>query len=464
MTALTAARGLPMWRALAVRDFRLLWASEAVSVIGDQFNFIALSWLVIDLTRSGLALGTVLIAAGVPRAIMLLPFGVLADRRPPRSLMLVAHVARGVIVGAIAALVLSGAASLPLLAVLAAAFGAFDALYMPAQQAFLPRTLDSDRLPSANALLQGTMQLASIAGPPIAGAAIAVVGTGAAFAVDSASFFAAACVVMLISSTGAARPATAVQRGDVSVGLGDAGPVDAAVPAAGRGTAHGATGAASSFRSDIGEAVRYTLADPALRLTLMLSLVLNFALNGPAAVGMPWLAEVRFDAGPVGLGLMAAAWSAGALAGILLAANQRLERQGRVLVAAIAVSGVAMMVVGAAPWLAVATIALAVMGAMIGYVNILAMSWLQARVASDMVGRVMSLAMLMGFGITPLSLGLSGALLDLQATALFLASGVLVTMSAVAAVLVGYPALFDAPGPSAEATEPEATPTAAGTQ
>ena len=116
MSAVASVRSMPMWRALAVRDFRLLWSSEAVSVFGDQFHFIALSWLVIDLTRSGLALGTILIAIGVPRALMLLPFGVLADRRPPRNLMLVAHLGRGVVVGAIAALVLSETASLPLLA------------------------------------------------------------------------------------------------------------------------------------------------------------------------------------------------------------------------------------------------------------------------------------------------------------------------------------------------------------
>ena len=53
MSAAASVRSMPMWRALAVRDFRLLWSSEAVSVFGDQFHFIALSWLVIDLTRSG---------------------------------------------------------------------------------------------------------------------------------------------------------------------------------------------------------------------------------------------------------------------------------------------------------------------------------------------------------------------------------------------------------------------------
>ena len=205
MTATARVRSLPMWQALAVPNFRLLWASEAVSVLGDQFHYIALAWLVISLTGSGLALGAVLIAVAVPRAILIVPFGVMADRRPARGLMVAAHVTRGVIVGMIAALAVTGTASVPALVVLGALFGAADAVYMPAQQAFLPRTVEADRLPSANALLQGTLQMASIAGPPLAGIVIAIAGTGTAFAVDAVSFLVAAVVILLMGPAPARR-------------------------------------------------------------------------------------------------------------------------------------------------------------------------------------------------------------------------------------------------------------------
>ena len=278
-------------------------------------------------------------------------------------------------------------------------------------------------------MLQGTLQLASIAGPPIAGAAIAVVGTGGAFAVDAASFLAAAFIVMLISTNSRGH-----QR------------VDAGAPGA---TMDEAPVDQPSFAAAIREGVSYVVADPPLRTTLLLSLVLNFALNGPAAVGMPWLAEVRFDAGPTGLGLMAAAWAAGALAGTLVAGNLRVRRQGLAMLGAVAIAGAAMMAVGIAQALPAAVVALAVMGIAIGYSNIIAISWLQGRVEIDMVGRVMSLAMLMGFGITPLSLGLAGALIDVNATALFLAAGALVLLVVAAAAAIRYPAAFDAPRPAA---------------
>ena len=168
----------------------------------------------ISLTGSGLALGVVLVAVAVPRAILIVPFGVMADRRPARGLMVAAHVARGVIVGVIAALAVTGMASVPALAVLGALFGAADALYMPAQQAFLPRTVEAERLPSANALLQGTLQMASIAGPPLAGIVIAIAGTGTAFAVDAVSFFVAAVVILLMGPA----PARPVDAAGGSVG------------------------------------------------------------------------------------------------------------------------------------------------------------------------------------------------------------------------------------------------------
>jgi MFS family permease len=191
-------RGLRIWHAAGVRDFRLLWASEGISVLGDQFHAVALSWLVITLTGSGLALGTVLIAISVPRAILLLPMGVVADRRSPRSMMLASHLARAGIVAAIAVLIVSGNASIPALAALGLLFGAADAMFIPAMQAFVPRAAGEDRLPSANALLQGTLQLTSIVGPPVAGLVVAAAGTGIAFGVDAASFVIAAGLLTMI--------------------------------------------------------------------------------------------------------------------------------------------------------------------------------------------------------------------------------------------------------------------------
>ena len=106
--------------------------------------------------------------------------------------------------------------------------------------------------------------------------------------------------------------------------------------------------------------------------------------------------------------------------------------------------GVCEILVGVLPSLLGVWIALALMGVAIGYANIVAISWIQARVDHAMIGRVMSLVMLMGVGITPLSLAVSGGLIDLDATALFVAAGLLILLTAAASAAVGFVRLFDA--------------------
>ena len=81
--------------------------------------------------------------------------------------------------------------------------------------------MEAERLPSANALLQGTLQMASIAGPPLAGIVIAIAGTGTAFAVDAVSFFVAAVVILLMGPA-PARPVNAAGGRSAPAGTAEA--------------------------------------------------------------------------------------------------------------------------------------------------------------------------------------------------------------------------------------------------
>ena len=112
-------RGPALLQPLRLRDFRLVFTGESISLLGDQFHFVALAWLTLQLTGSGLALGTVLMAAAIPRAVFMLVGGALSDSLSPRSLMLVSNALRSVVVALIAFLVLSGNAQLWQLYVLA---------------------------------------------------------------------------------------------------------------------------------------------------------------------------------------------------------------------------------------------------------------------------------------------------------------------------------------------------------
>ena len=167
------ARKLSAWQPLAVRDFRLLFVGQGISLLGDQFYLLALPWLVLELTGSGLVLGTVLLAASAPRMIFLLVGGAVTDWFSPHKLMVVSNTLRCLVCAILTVLVLLKAISLWHLLVLAAAFGTLDAFFGPAVRAFIPSVLDKDKLIAGNALMQSAEMLSKFVGPSLAGLVVA---------------------------------------------------------------------------------------------------------------------------------------------------------------------------------------------------------------------------------------------------------------------------------------------------
>ena len=269
-----------MFRPLGGRDFRLLFIGETISLLGDHFHFIALAWLALELTGSGLVLGSVLLVAGLPRVVLVLFGGVAADRFSPRTIMLVSNALRAVVVAILAVLVFTGQVELWMLFVLAFVFGMVDAFFWPAQGAMIPMLVSEDALPGANGLMQGSQQLTGLIGPALAGILVASVGTAWAFGIDAVSFAVAALALSFI--VGGRRPTV----------IGEHQP-----------------GVLQTIR--IGLA--FVWRDPAIRSLILLSAVLNFALNGPITVGMAWLADNRFEGGAQAYGFILAAFGAGAL-------------------------------------------------------------------------------------------------------------------------------------------------------
>lgn len=406
-----AERGPALLQPLRLRDFRLLFTGESISLIGDQFHFVALAWLTLQLTGSGLALGTVLMVAAVPRAIFMLVGGALSDRLSPRTLMLVSNALRAVVVGIVAALVLTDSAELWHLYVLAGIFGVVDAIFHPALNTMVPMLVSERLLPPANALVQVTAQLSGLIGPALAGIVVAAVQTGPAFAVDAASFAVAAGALLFI-------------RG-------------------GRRTAAegGGSEPADGLLRTIGTGLAYVWRDPPVRALIFLTAALNFAFTGPVSVGLPYLANTRFDGGSVALGLMLSAFGAGAVAGALLAGSMRhVPRLGLVVLLLAVALGIAEALVGLAPDMWVAMAIGAGIGVAIGFLNVRVIAWLQARTPEGMRGRVMSLIMLSGVGLAPFSLAIAGALIDLGAVTLaFAVGGAIIVAAALVGLASGVP-------------------------
>ena len=375
-----------MRRPFRVRDFRLLFTGEAISVLGDQFHFVALAWLTLQLTGSGLALGSVLMVAAIPRAVFMLVGGALSDRWSPRSLMLWSNAIRAVLVGVIAGLVLTGRVELWHLYLMAAAFGVVDALFYPAVNAILPMLVDEATLPPANAVIQGSQQLAGLIGPAIAGLVVALVQTGPAFAFDALSFAVAATALLFIA--GGRR---------ITIGISP-------------------DGDRPNLLGNIRDGFRYAWGDPAVRALILLTAAFNFAFTGPLSVGLPFLTEHTLGGGSATFGLLLSAVGAGSLAGALGAGViARVPRLGSVVLAIGVGLGIGLAFVGMAPNVPIALATLAAIGLGVGFINVHVISWLQGRTAEEMRGRVMSLVMLGSFGLAPLSFALAGVVVDLGA-------------------------------------------------
>lgn len=322
----------------------------------------------------------------------------MTDRFSPRTVMLASNLLRMVLVALLSALVLGGLIQLWMLYLLALAFGVIDAFFFPAQSAIVPRLVGKEQLQAANAVIQGTMQVSLFAGPVLAGTLIALLGNGQGgqdVAGIGLTFLASAVTLWLVRDGG---PASAIK---------DAGEDDSLLPA-------------------IAAGLRAVWKDPALRAFFLLIAVSNFLVNGPIIVGIPVLAGTRFAGGAAAFGIIMSAYGGGSLMGTLLAGL--LPRppgrvMGIVLGAIWSGLGLGVLALGLISTTPVAAVTAFAMGVANGYVVILFVTWLQRRTSEDMLGRMMSLLMLASVGLLPVSNVLTGALVGLNARALFVSAG-----------------------------------------
>jgi hypothetical protein len=397
--AITTPRPRP-WTVFSSGSFRKLWAATTLSLFGDFFSYIAMAWLVLQLTGSSLALGTVLVVQALPRAALMVVGGALADRVSPRLTMLGSMGLRAVVVAPLAVLVLTGRVQMWEVYGIAAVFGIVDAFFFPARSSILPKVVADHELEPGNAVLNVTMSVSVILGPVLGGLIVAALGIGWAFAGDAISFALGFLIILWLPA--ATRAAT-----------GDAHP-------------DGGLG------GQIVAGLRYAWADVGIRVTLIVVAVIDFGANGALGVGLPTLAHGRFDAGATGFGILLGAWGVGATAGALGAGFVAPpKRFGWLIVLLCVWLGLGMIAVGAMPSLVPAAFLMAVTGVGTGVINTYGVSWLQRRTDPAMQGRVMSLVMLASMGLLPVSYAVSGAIADINPTLLFLIAGGMILLCAV---------------------------------
>jgi MFS family permease len=366
-----------------------------VSLIGTWMQTVALGWLVLQLTGSGTALGTVVAAQFLP-ILLLGPYGgLIADRMDKRRLLMATQAVLGATALALGALVVSGAVELWMVVVVAVVLGVVSACDNPARQAFSLEMVGPEQLRNAVSLHSVLVNVARAVGPAVAGLIIATAGTGICFLINAASY-AAVLAALGTMETAALRPTPLAQR----------------------------------TPGQVREGMRYVGGTTDLLVPLMM-LALVGTLAYEFQVVLPLMATGPFGGDAATYGVLTSAMGAGAIAGGLVVAGH--GRTGlRPLTLAVAVLGVAIMAVAVSPTLPVAVVALAATGA--ASITFLATGSTSLQLASDprFRGRVMALWTVAFLGSTPIGAPIVGAISEHLGPRAGLAAGAAACLAAAA--------------------------------
>ena len=364
MSAL-ARRAGATFGSLRIRNYRLYFTGQTISVSGAWMQRVAQSWLVLHLTNSGLALGIVSALQFLPILLLGAFAGLAADRMDKRRLLLLTQSITGLLALVLGLVTLLGVVQLWMVYTLALLLGLVTVVDNPTRQSFVMEMVGRRQVTNAVSLNSAVFTSARVVGPAIAGVLITLVGTGWCFVINGASSGAVLAALLAMDPAALHRAEVAPRR-----------------------------------PGQLREGLRFVWSRPDLRIPLMLMAVVGtLALN--FTVILPLLARNTFHGGPATYGLLFSLLGLGALAGALYTAGRR-EPSFRVLVTAVALFGLLMLAASAAPNLLVEAAVLLPMGMASTAFQTTSNSLFQLRAPPSLRGRVMSLYTLVFLGTTPI--------------------------------------------------------------
>jgi MFS family permease len=358
-----------------VRNFKLYFIGQGLSLCGTWMQTIALTWLVLKLTHSGTQLGLVTAAQFLPILLFGVWGGVLADRLPKRRVLYVTQSLSGILALLLAILVATGDVRLWMVYVIASAFGLVLSIDNPSRQSFVVEMVGSDLLKNAVTLNSTVVNAARVIGPSIAGVLIATVGIAACFFVNAGSFIAVLIALRLMHEK-ELFPAKRTLR------------------------------AAGQIRAGL----RYAWRVPTLRATLLMMVIIGtFAYEFP--VILPLFSTITLHGNAATYSALTAAMGVGAVIGGLYVASRNRVREKQLIFTAL-LFGLSILLAAIMPNIVTSFIVFMVVGALsVAFISI-GNTTLQLTSEPTMRGRVMALWSIAFQGTTPIGGPLIGAIAD----------------------------------------------------
>ena len=366
------------FRAFRNRNYRLYYTGQAISLSGTWMQAIAQAWLVLEITDSKIALGTVTMLQFLPITIFVLFAGVIADRVPKRGFIFFTQGLAMAQAIALTVLVWSGLVQLWHVYLLASLLGLANAFEQPARQAFVVEMVGKDDLINAIALNSGMFNAARMVGPGIGGFVIAAAGVRGAFLLNAISFIP---VIVALALKNSAEFFT------------DPKPRRRANPV-----------------SELREGLSYAFHTPSvLLLVIVLLFVGTFGYN--FLVMLPLIDRYVLHQGSIAFGFLTAGLGFGAVASALFIAGRERATMRTLFIAGFCFA-VLIGALAVSQWLALTLVLLVFVGVASTAFQATANTSMQLTAPDHLRGRLMALYMLLFAGSTPIGGYLTGLMAE----------------------------------------------------
>jgi MFS family permease len=376
---------------LAVRNFRIYFISQGISMTGTWMQQIAQMWLVLRLTNSGVALGLTAALQFLPILVFGAWGGLIADRGDKRKLLLATQTLAGALAAGLAALTLTGSVRLWMVYGFAAGLGLVNCVDNPTRQSFVIELVGAPNAANAVSVNTTMFTIARIIGPATGGLVIASIGLGYSFLINAISFVAVIGGLLMMRSSEFHRSQ----------------PLERA-------------------KGQVREGIRYAWANPPIRLSLVVMSVIG-TLGFNLGVLFPLFAHETFHSGPQTFGIFMALLGLGAFIGALFSAVRSRPTPNLLLGSAL-IFGALLVGVGSMPTLILEMAILVPTGAAMMLYQVTSNATIQVNADTVFRGRVMALYIIVFLGTTPIGGPLVGWMAQEWGPRLALAVGGVATM------------------------------------
>lgn len=359
------------------RNYMFLLISTFFSAPGYYIYLIAAEWMMLTLSDNRFYFGLLFIAAAVPRLLFMLVGGIIADRFNKRTILFISDLTRALLTLFLVVFIMIDAVTVWHLIVLAGLFGIADAISYPVTSSLIPTILAEHELQKGNSLIQVSGLLSPIFGAAIGGTLIAISGFQGVFTVAFVMLLIASIIIMLIR------------------------------------VKHETIEEAKTPWEDLKEGFHYVKNNEFIISIVFLALVLNFFFTGPIAMGLPIIVKDVFLGNSINLAIIESAMGIGALIGVIVLVSISIKNSGVRLILMVVGVGILYMGLGFSNNFYITVGLVVMMSFLLQLVNIPIITALQRTTDKKMLGRTMSLFMLVSTGLIPISFLVTSTLISI---------------------------------------------------